>query len=43
MGLIKSTPTHDRSDRDWNQRTVLVEHALQCSLGRNSHLATELS
>ena len=34
---------HDRSYRDWNRRTVIVECALQRSLGRNNNLAVELS
>ena len=41
--LIKSSPVHDRSYRDWNQRTVIVECALQRSLGRNNNLAVDLS
>ena len=41
--LIKSSPVHDRSYRDWDQRTVIVECALQRSLRRNNNLAVDLS
>jgi hypothetical protein len=41
--LVKSSPVHDRSYRDWNQRTVIVECALRRSLGRNNNLAVDLS
>jgi hypothetical protein len=41
--LIKLSPVHDRSYRDWNQRTVIVEYALQRSLGPNNNLAVDLS
>jgi hypothetical protein len=37
----KSSPVHDRSYRDWNQRTVIVESAFQRSLGRSNNLAVE--
>jgi hypothetical protein len=41
--LIKSTPVHDRSYRDWNQRAfIAVEYALQRSLSRYNNLAAEL-
>jgi hypothetical protein len=39
--LIKSSPIHDRSYRDWNQRTAIVERVLQRPLGRNNNLAVE--
>ena len=41
--LIKLPPIHDRSYRDWNQRTVIVEYALPRSLGPNNTLAVDLS
>jgi hypothetical protein len=41
--LIKLSPVHDRSYRDWNQRTVIVEYALQRSLGANNNLTVDLS
>ena len=41
--LIKLSTFHDRSDRDWNQRTVVVEKQLQHSLGPNNKLAVDLS
>jgi hypothetical protein len=39
LRLIKPSSAHDRSYRDWNQRTLIVEHALQRSLGRNNDFA----
>jgi len=39
---IKSSSVHDGADRDWNQQTVIVEDALQCSLDRNNNLAVDL-
>ena len=41
--LIKLPPVRERSYRDWNQRTVIVEYVLQRSLGRNNNLAVDLS
>jgi hypothetical protein len=41
--LIKSSLVHDRSYRDSNQRTVIVESTLQRPLGRNNNLAADLS
>ena len=41
--LIKLPPVHDRSCRDWNQRTVIVEYALPRSLGTNNNLTVDLS
>jgi hypothetical protein len=42
--LIKSTPVHDRSYRDRNQRAfIVVEYALQRSLGRYNNLAAKFS
>jgi hypothetical protein len=41
--LIKLPPLHDRSCRDWNQRTVIVEYALPRSLGTNNNLTVDLS
>jgi hypothetical protein len=40
---IKSPPVNDRSYWGWNERTVIVEYALQRSLGRNNNLAVDLS
>jgi hypothetical protein len=40
--LIKLSPVHDCSYRDWNQRVVIVEYALRCSLGPNKNLAVDL-
>jgi hypothetical protein len=40
--LIKLLPVHDRSYRDCNQR-LIVEYALQRSLGPNNNLAVDLS
>jgi hypothetical protein len=37
------SPAHDRSDRDWNQRTLVVECALQNSRGRRDNLVADLS
>ena len=34
--LIKLSLVHDRSYRDWNQRTIIVEYALQRSPNNNS-------
>jgi hypothetical protein len=42
-GLTRSSPVHDRSDPDWNQRTVIVEQTVQHSPSRNSDLAVALS
>jgi hypothetical protein len=39
--LIKSSPIHDRSYRDWNQRTGIVERVLQRPLGHNNNLVVE--
>ena len=39
--LIKSSPIHDRSYRDWNQRTAIVERLLQRPLGHNNNLVVE--
>ena len=39
--LIKSSPIHDRSYRDWNQRTAIVERELQRPLGHNNNLVVE--
>src|ERR1700704_4637802 len=39
--LIKSSPIHDRSYRDWNQRTAIVERVLQRPLGHNNNLVVE--
>jgi hypothetical protein len=39
--LIKLPPVYDRSYRDRNQRTVIVEGALKRSLGRSNNLATQ--
>jgi hypothetical protein len=36
-------PVDDRSYRDRNQRNVIVEQALQHSLGREKNLAVDLS
>jgi len=36
-------PVLDCSYRDWNQRTVIVEHVLQRSLGRNKNLTVDSS
>ena len=41
--LIKLPPVRERSYRDWNQRTVIVEYVLQRSLGRNKNSAVDLS
>jgi hypothetical protein len=41
--LIKLSPVHDRSYRDWNQRTVIVEYALQRFLGPSNDLTVDLS
>ena len=41
--LIKLSPVDDRSYRDWNQRTVIVENALPRSLGANNNLTVNLS
>jgi hypothetical protein len=41
-GPVKSPPVHHRSNRDWNQRSVIDENALQHSLGRSNNLATDL-
>jgi hypothetical protein len=41
--LIKLSPVHDRSYPDWNQRTVIVEYALQRSIGLYDNLAVDLS
>jgi len=41
--LIKLSPVHHRSYRDSYQRTVIVEYALQRSLGPNNNLAVDLS
>ena len=41
--LIKLSLVHDRSYRDWNQRTIIVEYALQRSLGPYNNLAVDLS
>jgi hypothetical protein len=35
--LIRSSPVHDRSYRDWNQRTFIAEHSLQYSLDRHDN------
>lgn len=35
--LIRSSPAHDRSYRDWNQRTFIVEHSLQYFLDRDDN------
>jgi hypothetical protein len=43
LRLINTSPVHDPSYRDWNQRTLIVEYALQSSLGRNNNLAVDLS
>jgi hypothetical protein len=40
--LIKLSTFHDRSDRDWNQRTVVVEKQLPHSLGPDNNLAADL-
>jgi hypothetical protein len=40
--LIKLSPVHDRSYRGCNQRIVVVEYALQRSLGPNNNLAVDL-
>jgi hypothetical protein len=40
---VKLPPVHDRSYRDWNQRTVIDEIALQHSLCRSNNLATDSS
>ena len=40
---IKLPPVHDCCHRDWNQRAVIVEYALQRSLGSNNTLAPDLS
>jgi len=40
---IKSPPVRQRFYRDWNQRTVIVEHVLQRPLGRNKNVAVDLS
>ena len=39
--LIKSSPIHDRSYRDWNQRTAIVERVLERPLGHNNNLVVE--
>ena len=39
--LIKSSPIHDRSYCDWNQRTAIVERVLQRPLGHNNNLVVE--
>jgi hypothetical protein len=36
--LIKLPPVHARSYRDWNQQIVIVEYALQRSLGPDNNL-----
>jgi len=41
--LIKLSPVHDRSYRGRNQRTVIVEYALQRSFGPNNNLAANLA
>jgi hypothetical protein len=43
LRLIKLSTVHHRSYRDSNQRTVIVEYALQRSLGPNNNLAVYLS
>jgi hypothetical protein len=43
LRLIGTSPVHDPSYRDWNQRTLIVEYALQRSLGRNSNFVAEFS
>jgi hypothetical protein len=40
---IKSLPIQDRSNGGWNERIVIVEYALQRSLGRNNNWAVKLS
>jgi hypothetical protein len=40
---VKLPPVHDRSYRDWNQRTVIDGNALQHSLCRSTNPATDLS
>jgi hypothetical protein len=40
---IKLPPVNDRSYWGWNERTVILEYALQRSLGRNNNLAVDLS
>ena len=39
---IKLSPVHDRSYRDWSQRSVIVEYAVQRSLCPNNNLAVDL-
>jgi hypothetical protein len=41
-GMPRKTAGRIR-DRDWNQRIVIIEHALQRSLGPNNNLAADLS
>jgi hypothetical protein len=36
---INTSPAGDRSYRDWKLRTLIVEHALQRSLGRTNNSA----
>jgi hypothetical protein len=43
LGPIKPSSVHDHPDRDCNQQTVIVEYALQGSLGRIGKLAVHLS
>jgi hypothetical protein len=40
---IKSAPVHSRAYRNRNQRTLIVEYEPQCSLGRDSDFAADLS
>jgi hypothetical protein len=40
--LLRKTAGRTRG-RDWNQRIVIIEHALQRSLGSNNNLAADLS
>jgi hypothetical protein len=40
--MLRKTAGRTRG-RDWNQRIVIIEHALQRSLGPNNNLAADLS
>jgi hypothetical protein len=39
--LIKLSPVQDRAYRDWNQRIVIAEYALQRSLDPNNNLVVD--
>jgi hypothetical protein len=41
LGPIDPSPVHHGSYRDWNQRTLIVEHVSNRSLGRHGDSAAQ--